>query len=250
MESILENKREINTENVPIKDFLTMLNDGKFLVPSFQRYFVWDPVHICNLWDSIYHFYPIGSILYWKTNIRLHVHRKLGGFYIPKGSTGQGRQHSYILDGQQRATSLHISYFGGSGRVKDQNNFNYTMYFDATNATFFFENELYKHKWHADIAFLLPLRDIPSLPADLNSYLSGVPGFNIDIEKNVRQFQEVFADYRIPLIRLEGFDIASVCDIYERMNQTGMKLENLDIIIARGFQNNPTIIEEDFPEST
>jgi hypothetical protein len=31
------------------------------------------------------------------------------------------------------------------------------------------------------------------------------------------------------------------------MNQGGIRLENMDVIIARNFHNDPTIIEEDFP---
>jgi hypothetical protein len=33
------------------------------------------------------------------------------------------------------------------------------------------------------------------------------------------------------------------------MNQTGMRLQNIDILIARGFKNYPTVVEEDFPVS-
>jgi hypothetical protein len=54
-------------------------------------------------------------------------------------------------------------------------------------------------------------------------------------------------DYRIPVINLEGFDISGVCAIYERINQTGMRLKNMDILIARGFRNYATVVEEDFP---
>jgi hypothetical protein len=49
------------------------------------------------------------------------------------------------------------------------------------------------------------------------------------------------------LINLDGFDIAAVCSIYERINQTGMRLKNMDILIARGFKNYATVVEEDFP---
>jgi hypothetical protein len=57
----------------------------------------------------------------------------------------------------------------------------------------------------------------------------------------------MFSDYSIPVINLEGFDIAGVCAIYERINQTGTRLKNMDILIARGFKNYTTVVEEDFP---
>jgi uncharacterized protein with ParB-like and HNH nuclease domain len=57
----------------------------------------------------------------------------------------------------------------------------------------------------------------------------------------------VFSDYNIPLINLGGYDIAGVCAIFERINQTGVRLKNMDILIARGFKNYATVVEEDFP---
>jgi hypothetical protein len=62
------------------------------------------------------------------------------------------------------------------------------------------------------------------------------------------QLRFIFTDYAIPVIRLKGFDTAGVCDVYERINQNGMKMENLDIIIVQNFHDNTMIIEEDFPE--
>jgi uncharacterized protein with ParB-like and HNH nuclease domain len=63
------------------------------------------------------------------------------------------------------------------------------------------------------------------------------------------RLQYIFTDYSIPLISLEGFDIAGVCGIYERINQTGVRLTNMDILIARGFKNYAAVVEEDFPIS-
>jgi hypothetical protein len=54
-------------------------------------------------------------------------------------------------------------------------------------------------------------------------------------------------NYSIPMICLENFDIPSVCAVYERVNGNGVKLDNLDILIARSFKNDPAIIDEDFP---
>jgi hypothetical protein len=34
------------------------------------------------------------------------------------------------------------------------------------------------------------------------------------------------------------------------INQTGMRLKNMDILIARGFKNYAAVVEEDFPIDT
>lgn len=57
-------------------------------LPSVQRGFVWKPKQIEDLWDSLFRGYPIGSFLFSKTGKKL-----------------------YLMDGQQRATSIFLGYF-------------------------------------------------------------------------------------------------------------------------------------------
>lgn len=230
-----------------ILEFIRQLAAGEFLIPTFQRLFVWNPEDIVYLWDSLFHGYPIGSILCWDTEIRLHVHRKLGGFFIPENGNSASSLQTYILDGQQRATALLASFYGGAGKTKEHHDFDYTLYFDLTKAMFFFEKDYYRHRWEADASLLIRVREAPDLPADYGRLLSGKQGFTPVVEKNHEQLKYLFLNYDVPLIHLTGFDLEGVCSIYERMNQTGMRLQNLDILIARGFKNYATVVEEDFP---
>jgi len=241
--------RKISIRNKNLTEFIRQLAAGKFLIPTFQRLFIWDPEHIINLWDSIYRCYPIGTILYWKTRIPLHVHRKLGGFFLPDNGDSDHGVRSYILDGQQRATSLLASFFGGTGRVREQYSFDFTLYFDLAAAEYFFEKDYYKHSWNADSVFLLRLKDVLDLPADYAVGLESARGYTDSVHQNLEQLRYAFTDYSIPLICLEGYDIDGVCGIYERINQTGIRLTNMDILIARGFKNYATVVEEDFPIS-
>jgi len=156
--------REIESEVMKINTFVEeKLAKDKLLIPTFQREFVWEPENIRKLWDSIFKFYPIGSILYWVTDSYLHTHRKLGGFEFPhdEDTVRKFEDWAYVLDGQQRATSLLVSILGGKGRVKEEEDFDYTLYFDATNATFFFANELEKRKSKVNPVFLIRLKDVP-----------------------------------------------------------------------------------------
>jgi hypothetical protein len=139
------------------------------------------------------------------------------------------------------------SFYGGTGKIKELYSLDYTLYFDLTASCFFFEKDYYKHRWNIDPAFLLKIKDVPDLPADYYSELASLPGFSPVIEKNLEQLRYMFSDYSIPVINLEGFDIAGVCAIYERINQTGTRLKNMDILIAREFKNYATVVEEDFP---
>jgi hypothetical protein len=238
--------RSIKTNSKTIMEFVTMLAEGKLLIPTFQREFIWTPENIIKLWDSIYRFYPIGSILYWVTDIYLNTHRQIGGYVFPDdGDTvGKTDKWAYILDGQQRATSLLVSLFGGNEKVRGRNNFDYTLYFDSTDTTFFFAHTLNKRETEVDPAFLIRLKDVPEQHNDIAEQVSNRPGFNKTIGDNLKQLHHAFTDYIIPMIRIHGIDIAGVCDIFERINQKGAKLESMDIWIARTFHNDATIIFE------
>lgn len=95
--------RDIGTEDMKIEELVKLLREDKYLIPTFQREFVWDPSSILKLWDSMFRFYPIGSLLYWETDSYLHTHRKLGGFEFPhdEDTLREFKEWKYILDGQQ-----------------------------------------------------------------------------------------------------------------------------------------------------
>lgn len=232
--------REIDSEVMKINTFVEeKLAKDNLLIPTFQREFVWEPENIRRLWDSIFRFYPIGSILYWITDSYLHTHRKLGGFEFPhnEDTVKKFNEWSYILDGQQRATSLLVSLLGGKGKVKDDEDFDYTLYFDATSEEFFFANELEKRKNKVNPAFLIRLRDVPKWNISFYREIANNEGYNETIERNLEQLERVFKDYKLVLTKIQGVDVNEVCEIFERINQEGKKLDPVDIIVARTYRN-------------
>lgn len=233
--------RDIKSEDVKIYNFVEdQLAKDKILIPTFQREFVWEPENIKKLWDSIYRFYPIGSILYWITDSYLHTHRKLGGFEFPhdEDTVRKFKEWAYVLDGQQRATSLLVSILGGHGKVKDDENFDYTLYFDTTDATFFFANKLDKRKSKVNPEFLIRLKDVPKGDfLDFYEKISKEEGINDKIKSNIKQLFRVFSDYKLVLIKIQGVNVDEVCEIFERINQEGKKLDPVDIIVARTYRN-------------
>lgn len=232
--------REIDSEVLKINVFVEeKLAKDNLLIPTFQREFVWEPENIRKLWDSIFRFYPIGSILYWITDSYLHTHRRLGGFEFPhdEDMVRKFKEWAYILDGQQRATSLLVSMLGGKGKVKDDENFDYTLYFDATSAEFFFANELERRKTKVNPAFLVKLKDVPKWNISFYREIANEEGYNEIIERNLEQLERVFKDYKLVLTKIQGVDVNEVCEIFERINQEGKKLDPVDIIVARTYCN-------------
>lgn len=231
-------QRDIGSEALKITEVIDQLRKDEFLIPTFQRDFVWQPENIRKLWDSIFRFYPIGSLLYWVTDSYLHTHRKLGGFVFPhdEDTVKKFNEWKYILDGQQRATALLVSFLGGKARVEGNEEFDYTMYFDATRGEFFFAGEYSKRAASTSPAFLIRLRDVPEWGFTFYKEIAAVEGFTTEIEHNLEQLSKIFHDYKIAVVRIKGVEVSEVCDIFERINQEGKKLHPVDIIVARTYR--------------
>jgi len=230
-----------------IRDFVHQLTRGAFLIPSFQREFVWDPDDIIKLWDSIYRFYPIGSILYWETDISLHIHRKPGGWILPDDGCDvcKGEKRVYILDGQQRATSLLVSLLGRETGIRGRDAFDGSLYFDATTAAFFFAEAFERRRREVGEASLVRLGDLLESPPAFRRSIDARDLPDRTARDNLLQLGRVFTDYNLSFICIRGFDIPAVREIFERINQEGKGLNSMDLMIARTFRNYEYMVEDD-----
>lgn len=93
------------------------IEQGIIKIPQFQRKFVWSIDQTAKLLDSILKGYPIGTFILWQTDERLRSIRNIGGIDLP--DTPAGHFVQYVLDGQQRMTSLYVSLKGA--KIQDDN---------------------------------------------------------------------------------------------------------------------------------
>lgn len=83
--------------------FLEKVASGNYLVPKFQRDFVWTTKQIVDLFDSILKGFPIGSIIMWKPDgEEFDTIMNIGGIDVKPAEN----EISYILDGRQRITAM------------------------------------------------------------------------------------------------------------------------------------------------
>jgi len=237
--------RHISVQEMKVHEFTGMLEQSRFLIPSFQREFVWDEGGIIKLWESLYDFYPIGSILCWETKIRLNIHRKVGGIIFKDPPNSEIHNRVYILDGQQRATALLLPLMGRKQKITGGKVFDYTLYFDATDESFFFAHELNRRRRNVPRGFLIRLGEIIRDDRKVMNAASLEPGFNQAIIASIEQLARIFSDYNLSLIRIKGYDIPAVREIFERINQEGKALSSMDIMIARTFRDYEYLVEED-----
>ena len=91
------------TNPVSLKELLDDTESGKIQLPDFQRGWVWDDDRIRGLLASISRGFPVGAVMTLEAvgEIRLKP-RMIEG----TGGKGANAIEAYLLDGQQRLTSL------------------------------------------------------------------------------------------------------------------------------------------------
>jgi len=243
-----------------ITTYLDELENLDFQIPTFQRDVVWEKENVKKLWDSIYKFYPLGSILVWKTDIKLQNHRKIGGHKISEGTFSRS-EYQYILDGQQRTTSLLTSLYGGT--IEGQDGFDPSVYIDLTiedetdtdddsyKKRFLYWDEINdkegnfkrntgrQNKFNAGlIVKLLSIKnDFGSVERSLvESEYDDYKDYDHSIREQLRRLKQVLDNYRLSFIELKGIQVSEVCQIFERINQAGKPLDIFDIVVAKTFR--------------
>lgn len=91
------------------RDYITVILErilaGEYVIPEFQRDFVWSVRQIIELFDSIINGYPIGSLILWKPESEsFKTLNNIGGISLSANQSGTDTM--YILDGRQRLTAL------------------------------------------------------------------------------------------------------------------------------------------------
>ena len=71
-----------------ISEILYEVDSQQLMVPRFQRGWVWQKKHVLQLFKSLYHGYPVGSLITWPTRLN-------------------NRPIENVIDGQQRLTALY-----------------------------------------------------------------------------------------------------------------------------------------------
>lgn len=246
----------IKPDDVGLTTYIESLMKKKYQIPTFQRDVVWEKDNVKKLWDSIYKFYPFGSILTWRTSQKLHKHKDIGGHLID--DEFERSEYVYILDGQQRTTSLVLSLLGG--KIKGRDDFKPLLYVDLTiDHCDEVDDESYKRRFlfwdeiddkngyikansgrkqkHAE-GLIVKLNDIKqcfgTIEKNLNDkgYL-----YESSYRSNLRRFKEVLDNYRVPLIELKGIQVSEVCQIFERINRAGKPLDIFDIVVAKTYRS-------------
>lgn len=242
----------------PLADILKTIAEGKTQLPDFQRGWVWDDDRITGLLASISVSYPIGAIMLLETgndDVRFKP-RPI------KGSKGNGYPEYFILDGQQRLTTLFQ-----------------TLYTDSVVETIDIKKKQIKRWYYFDIrkavtngidveeailsvpeakkitedfgrkivsSFETEEEEFENLVFPVNKILNSTDWFNkymkywkYDQDK-IELFQEFqqkiikrFESYHLPVIKLYKHNPKeAVCQVFEKVNTGGVSLNVFELLTA------------------
>lgn len=248
----------MRTVTYNLLQFLTEAKRGAFVIPRFQRPFVWNHAQVKLLIDSIARNYPIGSLLLLQETIPSDPFlssRPIDAVIGESESeevTGEDLTQPafppavyYVLDGQQRLTSL--------VRVFLQASHESVYYFDLDKLLETDSSDRNASNWvvRRNVGRKLPTRYIRSdAIADdercsilaqeyFESSYEPLKGDRPSQRKAVAKVNRVFEtmrNYQIPLVIVDrGDSTEAICRIFETINSTGTRLTTFDLAVARFF---------------
>jgi hypothetical protein len=268
----IQKEKEANRATPNPLHISTILNDienENLVVPEFQRDFEWNLDRFILLFDSIYRGYTIGNLLLWRTKEVL-AHKNIGAEKVKTIDQIKKKEYTYVLDGQQRLTTLfgilrgkEISRFGRKPKQ-------YKVYFDIKTDSFIKETQKLEEFQDRTIKRIIQDNEFDDFRFIDMSHLFNI-GLNFPenlikprkvnlrnnlknqtisheeyckedemldkIESKLKKFKEIFEAYRIPQIVDFNDDIEKVVTVFERINTQNMQLDIYDIMVAKTYEN-------------
>jgi len=213
-------------------DLIYEIQKGQIKIPKFQRDFVWSIDKTAKLLDSILKGYPIGTFILWETNERLNDIKNIGNLELPP--VPDGTKVQYVLDGQQRITSLYAAFLGatiqkeGEKKTTDYGG----IYIDL-------EGDINDNDQQIIIADqpkgeFITLNEILNLEANLPQIIEQYKEHNTTILSYAR----TFSSYDFSTVVLRKEDIDSAIEVFTRINTGGQTLTLFEIMSAKTYDED------------
>lgn len=201
----------------PIDTLLAWVKSGEIAIPEIQRPFVWEPVKVRNLLDSLYQGFPIGYLITWRNpTIRLK-----------DGTLSAGKR--ILIDGQQRVTALMAALLGREVLNKDYETVRIRIAFHPLEQKFEVTNPAIQR----DAAWIADVADLFSPDVKLLQLTKAYASANANVDENLlfstlERVRRIINNH-VGIIELaEDLDIETVTEIFIRVNSAGTTLSQAD----------------------
>ena len=211
----------------PIDTLLAWVKSGEIAIPEIQRPFVWEPVKVRNLLDSLYQGFPIGYLIAWRNpTIRLK-----------DGTPSAGKR--ILIDGQQRVTALMAALLGREVLTKDYETVRIRIAFHPLEEKFEVANPAIRK----DAAWISDVAEIFSPDAKLlqltRAYATAHPGIDENVLFSTFERLRQIINNHVGIIELaDDLDIETVTEIFIRVNSAGATLSQADFAMSKIAAND------------
>lgn len=214
-------------QNKKYDHLFTDIDTGRIKVPMFQRDFVWTNQQTARLIDSIIKGFPIGSFIFWQTKDGLRHIKNIGNVNLPDVPSGESAL--YVLDGQQRITSLYAVKKGA--RVnREGEEIDYRRIFidlsyepDAEDPVVIADTE--PEGPHISVFDLLN--------ATAAKLAQSFP--DTELLNRVDTYQKRLTTYDFSTIVIRNYPIEIACEVFTRINTGGTTLTLFEIMVAKTY---------------
>jgi hypothetical protein len=219
---------KITVQQLDLATLVTYMKQGNLQIPRFQREFVWPTSKTRALLDSMFKEFPIGTFFFWQSPKDFsHFFRKLEELNIPEPLLGL--PVSYILDGQQRLTSLYVTINGLQVGSRDYGK----ICIDLQRAAEFSANQdegynenIFITRQPTNVRYV-SVADL--LGAGFQEAYETVPDQWKGLLNNVRNR---LTTYPFSVVWVRDQPLAEVVEIFQRINQGGKRLSRYDLVCA------------------
>ncbi len=205
----------------------TEISSGQIKIPRFQRDLVWSMSKSAALLDSVVKGYPVGTFITWHTMERLRSHKNIGDLVLP--DPDKNEYMDYVLDGQQRITSLYAALEGLTVKRKDGEEDFKEIVVDLDAE----ENE--------SIVTLASEMDKGHTTIPLHVLYEGnlivLTKFDKKYHPNIQKYKHNIDSYQYSTIQVPNTPIDVATDIFERTNVGGVTLSVVEIMAAKTYDD-------------
>lgn len=234
---------KFETATRELRTLVQEFNHGAILLPQFQRDYVWRPNKIRNLLDSLLKAFPIGGFYLWRPS---------GGALDPKpkafGEEIKAKFEGYLIDGQQRLTSLEAAYSLYTG--EDKRGAELRCYLDlaahddeARDTRIFVSyagNKSVAWRVEEGDSTLIPLKHLfnghnQTLRAETEKALQLIPGWNAKrVDKALERFDRAcdMLNQHVPVTAVRDASDKEAVEVFSRLNKGGTALRQGDVRAA------------------
>ena len=219
------------------------LENGNLKLPKFQREFVWSLEKSASLLDSILKGYPIGAFILWKSKENLRAIKDLGDITFP--SKPEGEEVEYVLDGQQRMTSLYACFEGRKVNRKGiKTPLDFSKIWVRLSDVDADDGEIVTAKLGKDKENYIPVTHLLAGYSVWKDYPEQHHAKIANYEKKLDRYEYTI----IPLPKGTSIDVAA--EIFARINVGGKPLSVFEIMVAKTYSDDEFDLSDAYEKLT